>query len=582
MVNIEKYLLAVEKPAQYLGNELNSIHKDEYKINMCLTFPDTYEIGMSSVGLRILYFILNKIEGFSLERAFLPMEDMEDLMRENNVPLFSLESKKELKDFDIIGFSLSYELSYTNMLNALDLAGIPLRVEDRDESHPIVMAGGTCVMNPAPIEKFVDYFVIGDGEEAMAEVASIMVANRSKPKTEKLYLIKDVEGVYIPSLHKGKKIRRAILKDFENTAYRGDQLVPYTEIVHDRAVIEIQRGCTRGCRFCQAGMLYRPVRERSLYQNMKLIDKAIKTTGYNEISLSSLSSSDYSQIDRLLEVIQEKYAKENIVIQLPSLRMHPHSVEVAEKINTGKKTSFTFAPEAGSQRLRDIINKGVSEKEIFDTAERAVSMGWHSLKFYFMVGLPFEQDSDVEAIYNLMERLMSVLKPISNRVNITVSVSNFVPKAHTPFQWARQDSVEDFKRKHKILKDLFYNKRGVYLKLHNVYNSFLEGIVARGDQKIGDLVEAAFKKGAKFDGWRDHFNLKMWTEAMEDLGINPLVYTGERELDEELPWDFIDTGINKEFYLRELGKAEKVSLTPDCRNTCMNCGINKIIDKCGR
>lgn len=580
MVNIEKYLPAVEKPAQYLGNELNSVHKDTYESNMCLVFPDLYEIGMSSVGLRILYFILNKIEGFSLERAFLPMEDMEKIMREKEIPLFSLESKKALGEFDIIGFSLSYELSYTNMLNALNLAGIPIRTEERDESHPIVMAGGTCVMNPAPIERFVDYFVIGDGEEAMAAIARIMVENKGKSKAEKLELIKDIEGVYIPKLHKGKKVRRALVRDLDNTEYRGDQIVPYTDIVHDRAVIEIQRGCTRGCRFCQAGMLYRPVRERSLYQNMKLIDKAIKTTGYNEISLSSLSSSDYSQIDKLLGVIQSNYGKDNIVIQLPSLRMNPHSVEVAEKITSGKKTSFTFAPEAGSQRLRDIINKGVSEQDIFDTAEKAVSSGWHTLKFYFMIGLPYERDEDVIDIYNLMNRILYRTKQISSRVNITVSVSNFVPKAHTPFQWAPQNTAEEFRRKHKILKDLFYNKRGVYLKLHDENNSFLEGIMARGNEKIGELVELAFKKGAKFDGWRDYFNLNIWKSAIEELGIDPLDYTGERSIESELPWDFIETGISKDFYLRELKKAEEASLTKDCRDGCENCGINKFAGKC--
>ncbi len=581
MVNIDKYLLVVEKPAQYLGNELNTVHKEEFDANMCLFFPDTYEIGMSSVGIRILYFLLNKVEGFSLERAFSPMADMEELMRKDNIPMFSLESKRELKDFDIIGFSLSYELSYTNILNALDMANIPLRAEDRKEEDPLVMAGGTCVMNPSPLVPFFDYFVIGDGEEAMVKVAEIMVANKGKSKREKLELIKDIDGVYIPSIHKGQKVRRAIIEDLHKSAYLGEQIVPYTEIVHDRAVIEIQRGCTRGCRFCQAGMVYRPVRERTLEENMELIENAINTTGYSEVSLSSLSSSDYTKIGDLLYKLQDKYGKDNLGIQLPSLRMHPHSVEVAEKITSGKKTGFTFAPEAGSQRLRDVINKGVDEKEILDTAEAAVRAGWQSLKFYFMIGLPFETDEDVLGIHELAKKVLCKVRSIDKRVNITVSVSNFVPKAHTPFQWAEQMTFEEMERKHKMLKDLFYKTKGAYLKIHEMEGSFLEGIIARGDEKIGELIELAFKKGAKFDGWREFFKLSRWREAMDELGIDPLKYTGERNLKEDLPWDFIDTGISKRFYLDELRKAEETALTPDCRENCAGCGMKTRIIKCG-
>lgn len=581
MVNIEKYLLSVEKPAQYLGNELNSVHKDKFDANMCLFFPDTYEIGMSSVGIRILYFLLNKVEGFSLERGFSPMADMEEKMRKDNVPMFSLESKRELKEFDILGFSLSYELSYTNVLNTLDLAGIPLRAEDRTEEDPLVMAGGTCCMNPAPLSKFMDYFVIGDGEEAMVKVAEVMVASKGKTKQERLELIKDIDGVYIPSIHKDQKVKRAIIEDLHGSEYAGEQLVPYTEIVHNRAVIEIQRGCTRGCRFCQAGMVYRPVRERTLEENMELIDTAIKTTGYNEVSLSSLSSSDYTKITDLLNDLQDKYGKDNLGIQLPSLRMNPHSVEVAEQINSGKKTGFTFAPEAGSQRLRDVINKGVDEKEILETAEAAVRAGWQSLKFYFMIGLPFETDEDVTGIYELAKKVLSIVRGIDKRINITVSVSNFVPKAHTPFQWAAQMTFEEMERKHKMLKDLFYKTKGASLKIHDMEGSFLEGVISRGDEKIGDLIELAFKKGAKFDGWREYFNLARWVESMKELGIDPLKYTGERDLDMKLPWDFIDTGISKRFYLAELERAEREALTPDCRNNCAGCGMKTRIVKCG-
>ena len=455
-VNIDKYLLTVEKPAQYLGNEINSYHKSDYKASMCLFFPDVYEVGMSNLGIRILYSLMNQVEGFSLERGFIPFEDMEEIMRRDNIPMFSLESKKELKDFDIVGFSLSYEMCYPNMLNALDLAGIPLRREDRDETHPLIMAGGTCVMNPAPLKKFVDFLVVGDGEETMTELARIFVETEGKSKEERLRAIEHLDGVYIPAFHDGKKkIRRAILKDINNSKMYENQLVPYIAIVHDRASVEIQRGCTRGCRFCQVGMVYRPVRERTLENNLKLIGAMLESTGYSEISLSSLSSSDYTNIDTLLRTLQEKYSGDNLGISLPSLRMNPHSVRVAEQISGGKRTGFTFAPEAGSQRMRDVINKGVEEHEILETAVEAVKAGWVSLKFYFMIGLPFETMEDVKGIYDLAKKVIGLCRPINKRINITVSVSNFIPKPHTPYEWCRQMSMEEMNEKHEYLKGLF-------------------------------------------------------------------------------------------------------------------------------
>lgn len=579
-VNISKYLLSVEKPAQYLGNEINSCHKDTWTSNMCLVFPDIYEVGMSNLGIKILYTLMNKVPGFYLERGFMPMDDMEDIMRKNNIPMFSLETKSELRDFDVVGFSLSYEMCYPNMLNALSLGGIPLRREERGEEYPLIMAGGTCVMNPAPLEKFVDFLMVGDGEENMPELARILVATKGKTKAEKLQALSKLQGIYIPSLHdKNKKVQRAIVRDLNKCDLYDEQLIPYMAIVHDRATAEIQRGCTRGCRFCQAGIVYRPVRERSLEKNIELVSKLIENTGHSEISLSSLSSSDYTNIDSLISGIKSKYSCDSVGVSLPSLRMNPHSVKVAEIISGGKRTGFTFAPEAGSQRMRDIINKGVTEDEIMATAEAAVRAGWMSLKFYFMIGLPFETMEDVQGIYELVKKVSQMCRSIDKRINITASVSNFVPKPHTPFEWCKQMSMDEMVEKHNFLKGLFTGLKGVALKIHPPKKSLLEGLISRGDSKTGDLIELAFKKGVKLDDYRDNYNL--WMEALNELGLSVDYYLGERSFDETLPWDIIDIGVSKEFLRREYERAKAQTLSHDCRLGCLGCGMKKIIPECG-
>lgn len=576
---LKKHLLEVEKPSRYLGNEMNSIHKQEFKSHMCLVFPDIYEVGMSNLGLRILYSIMNKVEGFYLERGFAPNSDMEEIMRREGISSFSLESKTALRDFDIVGFSLSYEMSYPNVLNILDLGKIPFHASDRDDSYPIIMGGGTCMMNPAPMEKFFDFIAIGDGEDNMPEVARRMVQNVGKTKKEKLEALKDIEGIYIPSIHKGKqKIQRAIVRDFDNTEYYDNQLVPYMEIVHDRASVEIQRGCPRGCRFCQAGIVYRPQRERSFEKNVELIEKMIASTGYSEVSLSSLSSSDYPDIDKLINKIKDNPKYKNLSISLPSLRMNPHSVKTAEAISGGKRPSFTFAPEAGSQRMRDVINKGVSEEEIIETAIAAINSGWENFKFYFMVGLPFETDEDVKGIYDLTMRVMKACRAITKRVNITVSVSNFVPKPHTPFQWQSQMNFDDMNRKHKILRDLFDRAKGCSLKIHGKKKSYLEGFLSRGDEKTGDLIELAWKKGAKLDDYTDNFDI--WMEAISELKMSDTEYLGERGLDADLPWDIVEIGVTKEFLKSEYKKAQEEALTPECRVQCSGCGMKKLFPNC--
>lgn len=573
MINLEKHLLKVENPAQYLGNEMYSVHKKDYDVQMAIIYPDLYEVGMSSLAIRILYSIVNSIEGVYMERAFAPKVDMELRMREDKIPLFTLESKTPLKEVDAIGFSLSYEMTYTNVLNMLDLAEIPLERKDRTEEFPIVMAGGTGAYNPKVLDDYIDVFMMGEGEEVIKEIANILKENKKLARNEKLKLLSKVEGVYVPAYYDGQKIKKRVVRDLNNLNYKEINIVPYMEIVHDRLSVEIQRGCTRGCRFCQAGIIYRPIRERSVENVKNIVCCGVKETGYNEVSLASLSTSDYSGIDSLIDAIKIGHSEENISIALPSLRIEKHSVDTALRVESGRKTGFTFAPEAGSQRMRDVINKGVTEEDIMETAEAAFKEGWKHIKFYFMIGLPFETMEDVEAIFHLSKKVLGMARRIDKGITITVSVSNFVPKSNTPFQWEKQMNFEEMSEKHRVLREIFKTERRLTLKIHEKEISYLEGIISRGDKKTGKLVKRAWELGAKFDGWREHFNFTAWKKAMEETGIDENYYLGARELNAELPWDMVDCGVTKDYMLLERKRAIEEVLTKDCRNGCTNCGI---------
>lgn len=593
-------LYKVEKPARYIGGEYNSFFKDKNNVDIryAFCFPDVYEVGMSHLGTRILYHVLNMREDTFCERAFAPWPDMEKLMRENDVPMYTLETKDSLKEFDFVGFTLQYEMSYTNILNMLNLAGINVRASDRHEDDPIVVCGGPCAYNPEPLYDVADFFVIGEGEEVINETLDIYKEYKGKTKAEFLRRIAKVQGVYVPSLYSceyhidgtikefkplyedvPQKVKKRIIKNFNESNFPDKLIVPYTEIVHDRLVLETFRGCTRGCRFCQAGMIYRPVREKSTEKLIELSDKLIKSTGYDEISLSSLSICDYSDIQNLVKSLVKKYESKKVGVSLPSLRIDSFSVDLIKEIQKVRKTGLTFAPEAGSQRMRDVINKGVTEQNLIDSVSSAFKSGWSTIKLYFMIGLPYENIDDVKGIGELAEKVVSVYYSIpkeerSKGLRVTVSTSIFVPKPFTPFQWIAMDRIEDVKEKIWAVKDSI-KSRAVTYNWHESAVSYLEAIFARGDRRLCDVLIKAFEKGAKFDGWSEYFNFDIWLEAFKECGIDGDFYAyRNREYDEILPWDFIDPGVTKKFLAKENEKAKNAEVTPDCRLGCSNCGVN--------
>ena len=579
-------------PSRYLGNEINSVKKDpnKIKIRFALAFPDAYEIGMSHLGIQILYYILNQYPHILAERVFAPDEDLERLMREHNVPLCTLESNIPLRECHIIGFSLQHELCYTNILNMLNLAGIPIYARQRDEKYPLIIAGGPIVVNPEPIVPFFDGFFIGDGEEGIIEIVNTYLQwQRDRGnKEELLQMLSKIEGFYTPfsfypryqvdgvlkeieELQEGyAKIKRRIIKDLDSVPFPSSPIVPYDHPVHDRLSIEVARGCTQGCRFCQAGFIYRPVRERSPETVLKLVRSGLKNTGYEEISLLSLSIGDYQPLAELIRALMNEFSKDYVAISLPSLRIGTISKDIIEQISRVRRTGFTLAPEAATQKLRNIINKKITEEELFETAKEISSRNWPSLKLYFMIGLPQEGWEDIEAIVALAERLSRLVK---GKLQITASISTFVPKPHTPFQWERQISLEESKEKIKFIKRNA-NRFGLKVRWHEPEQSFLEGVFSRGDRRLHEVILRAWMKGARFDSWRDRFKFEIWQQAFADSRLDPNFYLKQRGKDEPLPWDMIDIGVNKEFLWNECLKARRGEVTQDCRyKGCQNCGL---------
>ncbi|HRT69763.1 MAG TPA: TIGR03960 family B12-binding radical SAM protein [Syntrophales bacterium] len=572
---LEDILPFVERPGRYLGGEVNSRTGDRTacRLSFALCFPDVYEVAMSHLGIQILYAVLNDHRGVCAERFFAPWPDMEEAMRGKGIPLCSLESRTPLSSFDVIGFSLQYELAYTNVLNMLDLGGIPLYARDRKEGCPLVIAGGPCAFNPLPVAPFFDAFVIGEGEEVVTEVADALMKAGEKGggRSERLAAIAALEGVYVPALHReGDRVRKRAVRDLNDWAQPRRPVVPVIKTIHDRVNLEIARGCTRGCRFCQAGMVWRPSRERGVDVLESMAGEMLAATGCGEISLLSLSTGDYTRIEELLERLMDNHQRERVAVGLPSLRVETLTPRLIEEIKRVRKTSFTLAPEAGTQRLRDVINKGNSAEDLMRTAREVFAAGWRSVKLYFMLGLPGEREEDLEGIADLAWR---TLREGAMKRQVTVSVSTFVPKPHTPFQWAEQAGIEEITRKQAFLKARL-SHRNLAFKWHDARMSLLEGFFSRGDRELAALIERAFRLGCRFDGWTDRFRFDLWEKAMEDVDVKPEMWLQGRNTSAALPWGFIDCGIKQDFLLEERQKAIDGVVTEDCRSgTCHKCGV---------
>lgn len=602
MVRItDDILYRVEKPSRYVGGELNEVIKDpkEVDIRFGFCFPDVYEVGMSHLGSRILYHVLNQRKDTYCERVYAPWPDMEKLMRENNIPLYALETKDPINEFNFLAFTLQYEMSYTNILNMLNMGGIPLRASERTEKDPLVIAGGPCAYNPEPLYDIVDIFQLGEGEEGLNDLLDLYQKHKDNFNKE-AYLreASHIPSVYIPSLYDvtynedgtikefipkyddvPKKVKKRIINNFDQVDFPESLIVPYSEIVHDRVVLELFRGCTNGCRFCQAGMIYRPVREKSRKTLLDQARKMLKATGYDEVSLVSLSTCDYSDIQGLVKDLIEEHGKNNVSVALPSIRVDAFSVDLLKEIQKVRKTGLTFAPEAGSQRMRDVINKGLSEERILEAAKNAFESGWSTIKLYFILGVPYETVEDAAEIGLLAEKIadqyFAVPKHIRNKgLRITVSTSILVPKPFTPFQWAPMEKMDIVTEKINAVKGAIKSRSIVY-NYHEQKTSYMEAVLARGDRRLCDVLIKAYEKGAKFDGWSEYFDFELWKEALAECNVDGDFYVyRQRSYDEILPWDFIDIGVTRKYLERENEKAKTGEPTQNCRKGCTGCGVN--------
>jgi len=599
---LKRILPKVQKPARYTGGEYNEIKKDKSSValRMAFCFPDTYEIGMSNVGMRILYGTMNSMPNVWCERVFAPWSDMEEEMRKNGVPLYALESGDPLSEFDAIGFSIGYEMAYTTVLNMLDMGGIPLRSSERESLLPLVFCGGTSCCNGEPIAPFMDLMLVGEGEEMDNEVLALLIRAKEEGWSKKAFLAEaaGIDGVYVPSLYEPvynedgtlaemkalegapEKITKRIVTNFDESFFPTNQIVPSTEIVHDRVNLELFRGCIRGCRFCQAGHIYRPVRTRNYQRLIAQGIESLENTGYQEITLSSLSSSDYPGLDALCDGLQDYCVPRSIGLALPSLRADNFSMDLMQKVQRVRKSGLTFAPEAGSQRLRDAINKNVRHEDLMETCKVAFSGGWNNIKLYFMLGLPTETDEDVLAIADMAKSVVWMWRQHSRNkdrgVRITVSTSCFIPKPHSPFQWEAQVTPEEYLRKVNLLRSAMTAKNVTY-NWHDAETSVIEAFLSRGDRRISDVIEEVWRSGARLEAWSDFFDYKRWTDAFEKCGVDPSFYTTrERSKDEVLPWDHIDMGVRKAHLWREREKAYAAELSPDCSVKCSGCGANKL------
>ena len=603
----DEILLSIQQPARYIGGEINSVCKDPSSVDVrfAMCFPDVYDIGMSHLGIQILYDMLNKMPDVYCERVYSPWTDLDAIMCEKHIPLFAIESQDPVKDFDILGITLQYEMCYTNILQILDLSGIPLHGSDRTWDDPIVIGGGPCAYNPEPIAEFFDLFYIGEGETAYRQLIDIYKDSRKNGESRETFLKRaaGVPGIYVPSLYEPEyhedgtlkafrptcpeapeKVVKQLVLDMTEAVYPEKPLVPFIKVTQDRVVLEIMRGCIRGCRFCQAGMIYRPVREKNVERLKDLAYKMLKNTGHEEISLSSLSSSDYRSLEELVRFLIEEFHGKGVNVSLPSLRIDAFSLDVMSKVQDVKKSSLTFAPEAGSQRLRDVINKGLTEEEILQGAADAFKGGWNRVKLYFMLGLPTETVEDMEGIALLSEKIAEEYYEIpkdqrNGKVQVVASTSFFVPKPFTPFQWARMSTKEEFLDKARVvnrkMKEML-NHKSLKYNWHEADVTVLEGVLARGDRRVAAVIEEAYRNGALYDAWSESFRNDIWMKAFETCGVDIDFYTTrERSLDELFPWDFIDTGVSKEFLKREWNNAVNGTVTPNCRERCSGCGVRR-------